>query len=159
MLLWVAQCRTQQAYPSVQRSVLSSIGVKQVILEAVCASVQCVLSVSRSAALMMAVGSPIHVPHIQPGQEGFNEAVDAAHEQLVRALVALYDKYKVRAGRSCCHAHIEWCEFSALGLLMQHWHEWLCFVLGDTAGPAAAGCERCRREARPPFDRGAREAR
>jgi hypothetical protein len=63
----------------------------------------CLLSVVfvRSAALMMAVGSPIHVPHIQPGQEGFNEAVDAAHEQLVRALVALYDKYKVRAKHIC----------------------------------------------------------
>lgn len=44
---------------------------------------------------MMAVGSPIHVPHIAPGQEGFDEAVQAAHEQLVKALVELYHKYKV----------------------------------------------------------------
>jgi hypothetical protein len=44
---------------------------------------------------MMAVGSPIPVPHIAPGQPGFNEAVDAAHEQLVNALVELYHKYRV----------------------------------------------------------------
>jgi hypothetical protein len=44
---------------------------------------------------MMAVGSPIPVPHIAPGQPGFNEAVDAAHEQLVNALVELYYKYRV----------------------------------------------------------------
>jgi hypothetical protein len=44
---------------------------------------------------MMAVGSPIEVPHIAPGQPGFTEAVDAAHEQLVQGLVRLYDKYKV----------------------------------------------------------------
>jgi hypothetical protein len=44
---------------------------------------------------MMAVGSPIHVPHIAPGQPGYREAVDAAHEQLVKALVELYEKYKV----------------------------------------------------------------
>lgn len=50
-----------------------------------------------SAPLMMAVGSPIHVPHIAPGQPGYREAVDAAHEQLVRALVELYEKYKVCA--------------------------------------------------------------
>jgi len=44
---------------------------------------------------MMAVGGPIHVPHIASGQEGFDEAVQAAHEQLVKALVELYHKYKV----------------------------------------------------------------
>lgn len=49
-----------------------------------------------SAPLMMAVGAPIPVPHIAPGSKGFDEAVQVAHEQLVRALVELYDKYKVR---------------------------------------------------------------
>lgn len=47
-----------------------------------------------NAPLMMAVGGPIHVPHIVPGAEGFDEAVQVAHEQLVKALVELYDKYK-----------------------------------------------------------------
>lgn len=47
-----------------------------------------------NAPLMMAVGSPIHVPHIAPGQPGYREAVDVAHEQLVKALVELYEKYK-----------------------------------------------------------------
>lgn len=45
---------------------------------------------------MMAVGAPIEVPHIAPGQPGFNEAVDVAHEALVKSLVELYEKYKVR---------------------------------------------------------------
>jgi len=46
----------------------------------------------------MAVGAPIPVPHIARGQPGFQEAVDAAHAELVAALADLYQKYKTQYG-------------------------------------------------------------
>lgn len=85
---------------------------------------------------MMAVGRPIHVPHIQPGQEGFKEAVDAAHEQLVKALVELYDKYKVRAGEAL---GLVW---EASGLRVRRaWGLWLHRWM---QGAACAACLRHR---------------
>lgn len=46
----------------------------------------------------MAVGAPIPVPKVSPGDPGYADAVDAAHAALVDALVALYDKYKGQYG-------------------------------------------------------------
>jgi hypothetical protein len=46
--------------------------------------------------------------------------------------------------------NMDWCEYSAVGFLMERWHEGLCVVLGDVVGPAAAGCELYRLDARPP---------
>lgn len=52
----------------------------------------------RNEPLFMAVGAPIPVPRIAPGQPGYAEAVEAAHAQLVDALVALYEKYRGQYG-------------------------------------------------------------
>jgi 2-acylglycerol O-acyltransferase 2 len=46
----------------------------------------------------MAVGAPIPVPKIAPGQPGYADAVDDAHSQLVKALVDLYEKYRGQYG-------------------------------------------------------------
>jgi Diacylglycerol acyltransferase len=53
---------------------------------------------AHSAPLFMAVGAPIPVPKVSPGDPGYADAVDAAHAALVDALVALYDKYKGQYG-------------------------------------------------------------
>lgn len=46
----------------------------------------------------MAVGAPIPVPKLQPSDPGYQQAVDDAHSQLVKALVDLYSKYKGHYG-------------------------------------------------------------
>jgi hypothetical protein len=43
----------------------------------------------------MAIGSPIPVPRIAPGQPGYDDAVETAHARLVAGLEELYHKYKV----------------------------------------------------------------
>lgn len=87
---------------------------------------------------MMAVGSPIHVPHIAPGLPGYREAVDAAHEQLVKALVELYEKYKVCVCVCVCRELMEEVCLEVL-CASEGWHGlWLCRARRAHATAASA---------------------
>lgn len=103
-----------------------------------------VLPCTCSAPLMMAVGSPIQVPHIAPGQPGFAEAVDAAHEQLVQGLVRLYDKHKVGPAavllELCCNAmcwaaHGVWWTCAEL-------RDWLVTLVWQSSSSTDSSCDR-----------------
>eukprot|EP00878_Enallax_costatus_P016076 GHUV01016857.1.p1 GENE.GHUV01016857.1~~GHUV01016857.1.p1 ORF type:complete len:299 (+),score=36.27 GHUV01016857.1:955-1851(+) len=54
--------------------------------------------VPRSEPLFMAVGAPIPVPKLAPSDPYYQDAVDKAHSELVKALVDLYTKYKGHYG-------------------------------------------------------------
>eukprot|EP00775_Hariotina_reticulata_P009197 gene9197-9364_t len=54
--------------------------------------------IAEIAPLFMAVGAPIPVTKVARGEPGFQEAVNAAHAQLVMALADLYQKYKGQYG-------------------------------------------------------------
>ncbi len=46
----------------------------------------------------MVCGRPVLVKHMQRGDPGFEEEVEAAHKRVVNELQALYDRHKAEFG-------------------------------------------------------------